>query len=402
MGLKEGLDVNAYADLHYSWRKMREIRLGMEQKLDISKYQDPLYSYWQMREIRLGLKSGLDISYYDNFMYTAKEMRKRRIILKNRKDAPNLSGNWTVLSGEDYDLCIDPDGLKVYLNWHCRRAVTDGNELERILKENGIIYGIDRKALENVAQEYQTITMKTENDHNVLVASGKAPKDGKDGYYEWKFRTGRQCSLKLKADGMIDFEDMNWFDSVKKGQVLALYHFAEASADGMNVFGERILARIGMEKKSLSGRGFEILPDFRTYVASVDGHVSLKNEELIVEEMLVLDLLEDSSRTICYDGDVHIRGNIEGPAMIETGGDLVVDGYVQNVQIRCGGNLILKGGINNTSEQTKLYVRGCVISRFFEYVTLHADENIYFGTSLNSNLSTYGEIQYYCFSKYAP
>ena len=33
-----------------------------------------------------------------------------------------------------------------------------------------------------------------------------------------------------------------------------------------------------------------------------------------------------------------------------------------------------------------------MISKFFEYVTLHADGNISFGSSLNSSLSSYGEI----------
>lgn len=395
IGLKQGLDVSFYADLHYSWRKMREIRLGMIQNLDIGRYRDPLYSYWQMREIRLGLKAGLDVSYYDNFMYTAKEMRKRRLILKSRKNSPDLSGDWTVLSGEGYDLCISPDKLKVYLNWHCKREVNDAEELEKILKENGISCEVDRKALETVVQESRTITEGMENDHSIPVARGKTPEDGKDGFYEWMFRPFRKRSPKLKEDGTIDFDSMRWFDFVRKGQVLAVYHFAEAGCDGVNVFGERIPAKIGREKETLGGRGFEILPDLRTYAASADGYVSLKNQELIVDGMLVMDQLDHSAEPLSYDGDVYIRGNIEGPVTLEVSGDLVVEGSVQKAQIRCGGSLILKGGINNSFEQVELYVGGCVISRFFENVTLHAIGNIYFGTSLNSNLYTYGEVVSY-------
>ena len=37
-------------------------------------------------------------------------------------------------------------------------------------------------------------------------------------------------------------------------------------------------------------------------------------------------------------------------------------------------------------------MNGNVVCKFFEYTTLHADGNIYFGSSLNSNLSSYGEI----------
>lgn len=395
IGLKEGLDVSVYADLNYTWRKMREIRLGMEQHLDVSRYLDPLYSYWQMREIRLGLKAGLDVSYYDSFMYTSKEMRKRRLMLKNRKNSPEISGDWTILGTEDYDLCIRPDGLRVYLNWHCRRAVAGVEELETILGENGIIYGIDHKKLEQVAQEYKELTKSSQSDRNTLVAKGTAPKDGKDGYYEWRFHARRRRTPKLKEDGSIDFDNMKWFDFVKKGEVLAVYHFAEIASDGTNVFGKKVPAKIGKEKPPLTGRGFELQSDLRTYVASEDGHVLLKEKELIVDDMLVLPQLDSSVEPLRYEGDVHIKGPIEGPVAIEVGGDLVVDGYVQNAQIQCGGSLILKGGINNSTGLLDLQVGGCVISRFFEYVTIHAGGNIHFGTSLNSDLFSYGEIVSY-------
>lgn len=395
IGLKEGLDVSKYTDQRYTWRKMREIRLGMEQNLDISRYQDPLYSYWQMREIRLGLKAGLDVSFYDNFMYTAKEMRKRRLMLNYRKNLPDLCGNWIILSEKEYDLCISPDGLRVYLNWHSGKIEKTVEELEVILRNNGIIYGIDHKALENLIKKQNKVFKHLEEDHNVLVAKGKKPKHGKDGYYEWKFHAGRKRTPDLKEDGTIDFDSMKWFDFVKKGQILAVYHFVEPSVDGMSVFGEIIRAKTGKEKPVLCGRGFEILPDFKTYVASADGHVSLKNKELIVEELLLLDEMQNMPQSLCYDGDVYVRGNIEGPTVLEVKGDLVVDGFVQSAQIRCEGNLILKGGINNASGQEKVYAGGCVISRFFEYVTLHAEGNVYFGTSLNSDLSTYGEMVSY-------
>lgn len=395
IGLKEGLDVTAYIDLQYTWRKMREIRLGLEQGLDISKYRDPMYSYWQMREIRLGLKAGLDVSYYTSFMYTAKEMRKRRLMLKNRENAPEQTGDWKIMSGEDYDVCVTPDGLRAYLNWHCRRAVDGVEELEKILKDSGIVFGVDHHALEEVAEEYGKITMESDSDRNTLVAQGDAPAHGRDGCYEWEFQAGRNRAPRLKEDGTIDFDSLHWFDSVKKGQVLAVYHFAEPAADGTNVFGEKIPARIGHEKETLTGRGFEILSDFRTYVASVDGHVSLKNKALVVDGLLTLENLESSEQPFHYDGDVYIRGDVEGPVTIQVGGDLVVDGFVQNAQIQCGGSLILKGGINNTTTQAEISAGGCVISRFFECVTLQAGGNIYFGTSLNSNLSTYGEIVSY-------
>ena len=172
------------------------------------------------------------------------------------------------------------------MNWHCKRPVDGIHELEKILEESGIVYGVDHQALEEIAKEYHTITLESDSDRNTLVARGTAPKDGKDGCYEWKFQAGRKRAPKLKEDGTIDFDSLNWFDSVKKGQTLALYHFAEPSADGVSVYGKKIPAKIGREKEALTGQGFELLPDFRTYVAGVDGHVSLKGKDLVVDNLL--------------------------------------------------------------------------------------------------------------------
>lgn len=395
IGLMKGLDVSIYANHNYTWRKMREIRLGLEQHLDVSRYLDPLYSYWQMREIRLGLKDGLDVSDYDSFMYTAKEMRNRRLKLKKRKKLFEVSKDWTVLSSEDYDLCISPDGLKAYLTWHKTNAVESVNALEGILKGNGIVYGIDYKALEYIAREYREITDKTKSDSSILVATGLAPKDGTNGFYEWKVHATKSRNPKLKEDGSIDFEKMKWFQFVKKGDTLAIYHFAEMAVDGIDIFGKKIPAKIGKEKEMLKGRGFELKSDLRTYVASSDGHVIFRENELLVEDMLILPQYDYTQGTLHYEGDVYIGGTIEGPVTIEVDGDLVVEGFVKNAQIRCGGNLILKRGINNATGLMALHVGGCVISHFFEYVTVYAGGNIHFGASLNSNLSSYGAIVSY-------
>lgn len=395
IGLKEGLQVSAYADLKYSWRKMREIRLGMEENLDIRIYQDPIYSYWQMKEIRLGLKDGLDVSCYTSLMYTAREMHKRRILLKVRKDTPNLAGNWKIISEDDYDICISPDELKVYLNWHGEKGIEDEEAVLGLLKQHGIVYGIDRKAVRKLVQKNLQQSYHAENTDNVLVACGKAAKDGRNGYYDWKIPIKRRRTPKIDKDGCIDFDAIKWFHFVRKGETFAIYHFTEKAEDGVNIYGKTIPAKSGTEKDYLDGSGFSLLPDFQTYVADTDGHVYMKDKKVHVEAMLVCDSLRMADGDLQYDGNVHIKGNVEGPVAICVGGDLVIDGFVKNAEITCGGNLILKGGINNIAAPVQVNAKGCIISRFFEYTTVCAEDNIYFGVSLSSNLSSYGEIVSY-------
>ena len=87
-----------------------------------------------------------------------------------------------------------------------------------------------------------------------------------------------------------------------------------------------------------------------------------------------------------------IKGNISKSVKLNVNGNLQIDSAVEGIQINCTGNLLLKSGINSYSNSFPVIVHGDVVSKYFEYVNIQAYGNIYFGNSLNSNLSSYGEI----------
>lgn len=392
IGLEHRIDVTPYAKPDYTWRKMKEIRLGIEQRLDISNYCNPLYSCWQMHEIRLGLTEGLDVSYYKSLMYTAKEMKKRRLWLMDHQKTHLAKDDMTVICADDYDIRISQDGMQAYFNWHGNRPLINSAEVEYILRKHGITYGIDYNALTSIARIYKTINNDTPKDQNTLIAHGTLPVDGHDGYYVFQFRT-KKCHIpKLSDDGSIDFDHFTWFETVAKDQILALYHPPTEALDGMTVTGQTISAIKGKEEPILTGSGFKLLPDQKTYIASEDGHVRLHKYEMNVFPLVTLDQILPCDEPLSFECDVHIKGNVSGPVTINTTGDLLIDGFVNDAEIHCGGNLLLKSGINATSIENSSTVNKWVISKFFEYVTLHADGNISFGSSLNSHLSSYGEI----------
>lgn len=396
-GLEKNLDVTPYTDVRYSWRQMREIRLGIEQHLDISQYADSIYSYWQMREIRLGLKDGLDINCYKSVTLTAKEMSKRRMELKSIRNTSPSSEKWVFINDTDYDILISPDGINAYFSWHCNRAVTGVSELSSILEKNGIVFGINHNALEAIAKEYSIIETDSKRTQNTLIAKGIPAIHGRNGYYEWFFDTKKKRKSKLLADGTIDFDHLDWFEPVKQNQTLAIYHYATTAVDGKTVTGKTIPAKVGKEKSLLTGHGFKMLPDLKTYVATQDGHARLNRNELVVTELTILDGLHPSNEPLTFNSDVYITGDVMGPINIHINGDLAIDGFVEAAQITCTGSMLLKKGINTISNTSAgiVTVHGYVISKSFEHVTLHADGNIYFGTSLHSNLSSYGEIVSY-------
>lgn len=392
IGLEHHIDVTPYAKTCYTWRKMKELRLGIEQRLDITNYSNPLYSYWQMHEIRLGLMKGLDVNYYKSLMYTAKEMKKRRLWLLEHQKSYMTSDDMTVICNDDYDIRISQDGMQAYFNWHGNRPLINSAELEYILRKHDITYGIDYNILTSIAQTYKIINNDTPIDQNTPIAHGTLPVDGTDGYYVYQFRTKKSHICTRSEDDSIDFDHLKWYETIEKGQVLALYHPPTKALDGKTVTGKTIPAIRGKEEPILTGSGFELLSDQKTYIASKSGHIRLRKYEMTISDLVVLDQILPSDEPLSFDSDVLITGNVSGPVTINTTGDLVIEGFVNGAEIHCGGSLILKSGINSSSTPSSLTVNKQVISKFFEYVDLHADGNISFGSSLNSNLSSYGDI----------
>lgn len=108
--------------------------------------------------------------------YISKGKEGRRT--EQEETAPDCSGESTVrgepiiINGPDYLLRINETRMEALVTLY-RRFTTA--ELDGLLKENGVVYGIRKKALEELAQGKQ-------NYEETLIAAGTAAKDGRDGF----------------------------------------------------------------------------------------------------------------------------------------------------------------------------------------------------------------------------
>ena len=281
-GLENGVDVSVYAKEMYSWRKMRELRLGLENQLDVSKYSGAFYDWEQMREIRLGLKAGVDVESYCSLRYTAKEMRKKRLELllkthvngnafvkqmeasvgnilsskhsldvhsfpvesENAEMAKKAASDKLILDKEHLALEFRAGNMEAYLSVSVPNGMVEHEVLMDFLNEKKVKSGISEKAIELICRgEYGQIP--------ILIAQGKIPLKGEDGWYEYFFRTDVQKKPKVMEDGSADYKDIEWFEVVKEGQKVAYYHEAKEGTNGYDVLGNVIKGRKGAEKRVL-------------------------------------------------------------------------------------------------------------------------------------------------------
>lgn len=382
-GLERGLDVRCYAAIDYSWQQMREIRLGLENRIDIHVYANKMYSWQQMREIRLGLEMGLNTKAYRSLMYTAGEMNKIRMRMMDEESGTE-TGKETIQIG-DYAVTICENGMEAYLeiNSDEEKSYTYQETLQ-VLQQAGVKMGILEEAI-------SILLAGKRQDAPVLVAKGTEPGEGKAGWYEYFFETDNNKKLDFCADGAINYENMKWLQMVEVGQRVALYHEAQEGSPGITVTGKLKKPKKGKELKVLSGQGFMLLPDQKTYVATTAGKIQLVGERMEIIQVCVLENVKADTGAVDFSGCIYIKGNVEQGAKITASDDIVIDGTADGAVIQCNGTALLCQGMKGLG--TGMVTAGNNIAgKCFESVRLAAGNNIYTNNSINCEMYADGKV----------
>ena len=179
------------------------------------------------------------------------------------------------------------------------------SQIRQEMAARGITTGIDEQRISDMLEGH---TYNAE----LLVAQGKKPVDGTDGYYEYKFDTNFDGKPKLLPDGSVDYWSVHSIESVTAGQVIAVYHPAVSGEDGMSVKGRLVPAKHGREQMPLKGKGFDRMDDEVTYTASMDGKIEMQNDRIVVLPVHeVSGNAELAEGNIDFRGDIVIHGNVE-------------------------------------------------------------------------------------------
>ena len=219
----------------------------------------------------------------------------------------------------------------------------------------------------------------------VTLAKGVMPQAGADGWYEFFFDTNVKSNPVLMEDGSVDYQNAKWFELVKKGQTVAVYHEAQEGTPGYTIMGESLATKKGKEKPILTGSGFQILEDKKTYIATENGKIELKDNRLVISSLLVLDDVTCATGNVDFDGSIYVRGNVGQGVSIHATRDVLVDGYTESSVIEAGGDIILKKG-NNASGRGFLRANGDVMGMFFESARVWAGGKVSANYCLRSEI----------------
>jgi hypothetical protein len=276
---------------------------------------------------------------------------------------------------------VSPDKLKAYITL----SAPDGGrmpameELADILYKNGVIFGINRSNLENIAK-YPVY------NEMICVAEGVLPVNGQNGKVEFHFDVNRDGKPTILEDGRVDFRELNLIESVAEGQKLCTLIPPLPGTPGKTVLGTMIPATNGKAVSLPKGRNVTLSEDGLNLISAISGQVSYLDGKLNVFSTYEVQAdVDPSTGNIYFVGNVSVRGNVLSGFAVEAGGNVEVWGVVEGAVIKAGGDIILRRGMQGMGKGT-LISGGDVIARYIENSNVEARNDIKAEAIMHSNI----------------
>lgn len=284
-----------------------------------------------------------------------------------------VQGNPIIINGEDYLLRISETRMEAFLILYRRFSE---KEIRGLLQENGIVYGIKEKALEELARGEQKY-------EEVFVAQGTAKKDGRDGYFEYHFNPNPETMPIILPDGSVDYNVLGKMELVTKGQLLVTYHAVLPAVAGRDVQGNIMEAYEGKDLPPLQCKRCELDEKGVQYYASTEGNVTLEGRCLTVTPIYAIDgNLDAATGDVDFHGDVFVQGNVFAGVTLKTTGSITVNGHVETAHLYAGKDVILKNGMQGSGNGVIRAGRN-VMARFLEQTQVYAGNEVNTGAILN-------------------
>ncbi len=275
-----------------------------------------------------------------------------------------------------YAVMIPPDGGDLLTE---DRAVS-------IINQNGVTAGIDRDSIRD---------MVTKNIYGIpiQVAAAVEPKDGENGYVEFRIEIDKKKKLTVSEDGTVNFYELGLIENVRTGQVLAKLVPPTEGTDGQDVRGNPIKAKPGTAARLPKGKNTEITDDNDKLVALKDGQASYSNGKLNVYPVYeVPGNVDNSTGNIRFVGKVVVRGHVLTGFEIHADGDIEVNGVVEGAKLVSGGNIILKRGAQGSGRGV-LMCEGSLVSKFIENCSVEAGGEIVAEAIMHSTISSKSAVE---------
>ncbi|BCZ47850.1 hypothetical protein psyc5s11_39170 [Clostridium gelidum] len=251
---------------------------------------------------------------YINVVYTPETEYK----LKDREAFLNLAISTEIVSQKE------PEHFTIF-------------ELKKILKEKGVVYGINEEQLqlaaEGCVQEF-------------LIAKGKKPVKDIPSEVKLFFTPTQMVFPEIDSNDNFDYKNLFRISNVNAGDRIAKIIPEVIGEDGINVFGKAIKREYirKMPINILSGCKVED----SNIIALIDGKAHIANNNVSVNPIYTVESVNMNTCNIKFYGDIEVYDSVDDNMSVNAGGSLDVSQNVNTSSVVTGGEITILGNAINS------------------------------------------------------
>lgn len=215
--------------------------------------------------------------------------------------------------------------------------------IRKQLVEQKVIYGLDHDEIKRACA--------TTVNGTFVIGEGKSPVAGTNGHFEIKVDTKtRKVQPKMRDNGTIDYREIKEFPCVDDGDLIGLIHPPVPGVNGVNIFGEPILAPPVTGVIVLTSHDVHLSEDGLEVIAARTGmpEVIIQGRHVKVAIIPKLDHRGDvtlQTGNIHFQGDVEISGTVQDTMKVEADGNIHIKGNVNMAEIIATQSLLVTANV---------------------------------------------------------
>jgi len=287
---------------------------------------------------------------------------------------PDETGSSVTQGNIAINVTVSTDALEGYVTIRTPpRTKVPRTMVDEAIAKEGIIQGIDNDKIDELCEPSGV------RGHPVTIASGRRPGAGRRASIEFFFDTDPKPKLRQRKNGKVDYRETGVIQQIEKGGLLALKTPAATGDEGISVTGKVIKGKPGKDAILQRGSGTKFEDEEKCrLVAAMSGCAQLHKDGVVEvsNEYIVNSDIDYKTGNIRFDGTVIVKGNVKSGFSVIATGDLEIAGIVEDANIYCGRNLLVKGGFVGSGKGV-CRVFGETHIKFLENQTVYGNGDIY-------------------------
>jgi len=223
------------------------------------------------------------------------------------------------------------------------KKIPSYKNIEDVLALNKIIAIMPK---DEIQAQLDKINVNEPRVNRVLVARGKEAVHGYDEYFVPLLKLEKKAG-KMMEDGRIDFKELESIIEVKSGQELLRRVPPVKPEDGLNVYGDKVVALYEKKEGFLKGEHLVESPkEANIFISDIDGCLIVEGKKVSVSPYaIVKGNVDYDTGNLDFSGSVHILGSVLPGFIVKAKGDVIIDKNADDSYIEAEGSVIVKQGI---------------------------------------------------------